>query len=160
MRPNKKPRPHKSDADLRHEGIILVQNAIKARSMAEPLIDKYLCNQAAVSDTNWACYLMQQSIELALKGLIKYYYKDFREGHFVRHNANILIDMFGEVKELREISDILDELKTKTSVMLFKWESISRYKDIRVTKDDIEKIDQLTENLVAFLHRHQYNEEQ
>ena len=147
----------KSEEDLRNEGIVLIQNAIKAQSMAEPLVDSYFCNQSTSSDVNWACYLMQQSIELTLKGLIKYYGEYFREGHFVRFNAKTLEEMSADITELREISDILSELQSGTSVLLFKWESISRYNDLRVTRQNIEKIDQMLDDLMAFIRRHNYN---
>lgn len=146
----------KSDEDLRNEGIVLIQNAIKARSMAEPLIDSYFCNRSTSSDVNWACYLMQQSIELILKGLIKYYGEYFREGHFVRFNAKTLEEMSADIIELREISESLSELQSGTSVLLFKWESISRYNDLRVNRPDIEKIDQMLDDLIAFVRRHKY----
>lgn len=148
---------HKSNEDIRNEGITLINNAIKARTMSEPLIDSYFCGTADISDANWACYMMQQAIELTLKGLIKYYYEDFREGHFIRYNAKMLEDMSSNIKELREISDILSTLQSGLSVMLFKWESISRYKNLYVNKPQIEQIDSLLNDLMAFIHRHEYN---
>ena len=65
--------------------------------------------------------------------------------------------MSADITELREISDILSELQSGTSVLLFKWESISRYNDLRVTRQNIEKIDQMLDDLMAFIRRHNYN---
>ncbi|MBQ8218156.1 MAG: HEPN domain-containing protein [Bacilli bacterium] len=155
---HKKKPVHKSNEDIRNEGIALIKNALKARKMCGPLLDSYFGESADTSDVNWACYLMQQSIELALKGLIKYYYEDFREGHFVRFNAKKLEELSAANAELREISDILSDLQTGVAVTLIKWESISRYKDIIASKSQIEKVDELSENLMLFLRRHDYIE--
>lgn len=147
---------HKGNEDIRNEGIALIKNALKARKMSRPLLDAYFSNIGDTSDLNWACYLMQQSIELSLKGLIKYYYEEFREGHLVRFNAKKLEELSAYNSELREISDILSELQTKLAVTLIKWESISRYKDIIVDKSQVEKVDELNEDLMLFLKRHEY----
>ena len=82
-----------SDREIREEGITLIKNAIKAQHLAEPLIMSYLDNKRNVSDKNWGCYMVQQSIELSIKGIIKYYYSDFIEGHFLKDNAEILDDL-------------------------------------------------------------------
>jgi len=155
-KPYKKKPPHKSNEDLRNEGIALIRNSLKARSICEPLLDSYFGEMDDISDVNWACYLMSQSIELALKGLIKYYYEDFREGHFVRFNAKKVEELSEEYVELREIADILADLQSSLAVTLVKWESISRYKDIFVNKQQIERVDTLLDDLAAFLRRHDF----
>ena len=155
---NKKPVPRrqKSNEDIRNEGIVLMKNSIKVHMMCEPLLMSYFDGSSEPSDVNWACYGLQQTIELALKGLIKYYYEDFKEGHFVSDNAEILEEMSSSIAELREISEVLTELRGKYSVTIMKWESISRYKNIYVAKYQIEHVASLSEELLAFVRRHEY----
>ena len=149
-------KPRKSDEDIRNEGIVLINNALRARSLSEPLLDSYFCGTADVSSINWACYMMQQSIELILKGLIKYYYEDFREGHLVKYNAQFLMELSGAYDELREIYDILLDLSSSLSVMLYKWESFSRYKELYVNKPQIERVNNILDELIPFIRRHNY----
>ncbi len=151
--------PKRSDEDLRNEGRMLIQNAIKARNITEPLLDSIYCNKAEAADTNWACYMLAQAIELALKGLIKYYYENFREGHFVANNAKLLESLSEKNPELREISGTLSDLQTGYSVMLCRWSALGRYKELYVTKPDIEKADEMLDDIVKFLRRHHYESE-
>lgn len=148
--------PRKSDEDLRREGVMLIKNAIKARTMSEPLLDSIYSNTAKPEDLNWACYMMSQSIELALKGLIKYYYESFREGHFVANNAKIIGSLSDKTPELREISGTISDLQTGYSVMLCKWSALGRYKELYVTKKDIQKADDMLDDIIKFLRRHHY----
>ena len=109
-----------SDREIREEGITLIKNAIKAQHLAEPLIMSYLDNKRNVSDKNWGCYMVQQSIELSIKGIIKYYYSDFIEGHFLKDNAEILDDLSNVHHELRELNESLDILRGQFSATLYK----------------------------------------
>lgn len=147
---------HKNDEDLRNEGIVLIQNAIKARNLSESLLDSIYDNRATVADINWACYMISQSIELSIKGLIKYYYESFREGHFVANNAKILESLSEKYSELREISNTLVELQGRYAVMLSRWSALGRYKALYVNKKEIEKADDLLDDIIKFLHRHHY----
>lgn len=153
------PPPNRSDEDLRIEGRILIQNAIKARNLTEPLLDSIYSNRAEVADTNWACYLISQAIELAIKGLIKYYYESFREGHFVANNAKFLESLSEKNPELREISGTLSDLQTGYSVMLCRWAALGRYKELYVNRPDIEKADEMLDDIIKFLRRHHYDSE-
>lgn len=151
-----KVQPRKSDEDLRREGVMLIKNAIKARTMSEPLLDSIYSNTAKPEDFNWACYMMSQAIELALKGLIKYYYESFREGHFVANNAKIIASLSDKNPELREISGTISDLQTGYSVMLCRWSALGRYKELYVTKQDIQKADDMLDDIIKFLRRHHY----
>lgn len=153
------PPPNISDEDLRTEGRILIQNACKARNITEPLLDSIYSNRADVADINWACYMISQSIEIALKGLIKYHYELFREGHFVAHNAKLLESLSEKIPELREISGTLSDLQTGYSVMLCRWAALGRYKELYVTKEDIQKADEMLDDIIKFLRRHHYDSE-
>ena len=151
--------PHrKTDADMRNSGIVLINNALKARSMAEPLLDLVLSDTGTIADRNWSCYMLQQSIELSVKGLIAYYYSEYREGHFLRFNADILVELCNVYDELREIEDRITELQGGVSVMLVKWEAISRYNELKVKKRDIEYAVELADDIMSFIKRHRLNE--
>jgi len=100
--------------------------------------------------------MMSQVIELALKGLIKYYYESFREGHFVANNAKIIESLSDKNPELREISGTISDLQTGYSVMLCRWSALGRYKELYVTKQDIQKADDMLDDIIKFLRRHHY----
>lgn len=155
---NKKPAPRrqKSNEDIRNEGIVLMKNSIKVHTLCEPLLMSYFRGSSESSDVNWACYFLQQTIELSLKGIIKYYYEDFISGHLVSPNAEILEELSATIIELREISDLLIELRGKYSVTIMRWESISRYKNLYVEKYKVEHVASLADELLAFVRRHEY----
>ena len=146
----------KSDDDLREEGIMLIKNSLKAREMSEPLLDKIYSDIAEPADYNWACYMISQSVELALKGMVKYHYESFREGHFVTHNAKLLENMSDKIPELREISESLSLLQTEYAVKLCKWSKLGRYKKLYVKRPIIEKIDTILDDIIKFIRRHHY----
>lgn len=148
--------PKRTDEDLYHDGITLIKNAIKARQMAEPLLDSYKSHTADNSDVNWACYMMAQSIELFIKGLLGYYGEYFREGHFVGKNSELLENLSEVYSELRELQNTFDMLSKegRISVILFRWSNISRYKDIRTNPNEIALAENVLEDLHAFVRRH------
>lgn len=147
--------PKRTDEDLYHDGITLIRNAIKARQMAEPLLDSYKSHTAETADVNWVCYMMAQSIELFIKGLLGYYGEYFREGHFVGKNSEILENLSGVYSELRELQNTFDTLSNegRLSVILFRWSNISRYKDIRTNPNEIALAENVLEDLHAFVRR-------
>lgn len=149
-------RKPRTDADLRQEGIVLLKNSIKAKSIAVDTVEAFINNRNSTADKNWGCYMLQQSVELALKGLIKYYCEDFREGHAVLYNAKLLIDMAGAHSELREIDDVLSQFDERLSSVLYKWQSLARYKDLWVRINDVELVDTLTDSICQFIRRHDY----
>ena len=146
-----------SDREIREEGITLIKNAIKAQHLAEPLIMSYLDNKRNVSDKNWGCYMVQQSIELSIKGIIKYYYSDFIEGHFLKDNAEILDDLSNVHHELRELNESLDILRGQFSATLYKWESTGRYKELYVNDDKIRIGLDVSKDIFRFIRKHELN---
>lgn len=158
MKPVKK--SSKTDLDLQQEGRVLIMNGLKAHSIAVENIEAYLVDPEKITEKNWGCYMLQQSIELILKGLIKYYCEDFREGHLVKYNANFLLELSAKYSELRELSDILNQLvSTRISAEMFKWQSIARYKEIWTKNSYIEQADEISEVLTQYIHRHDYLED-
>lgn len=151
--------PKKCDEDLRNDGITLIRNALKARMISEPLLDSFRSGTAEKSDINWACYMMAQSTELFIKGLVSYYFEYYKEGHFVGNNAKTLESLSDVYVELREISDVISKLQTGIAIALCRWSAIGRYKDLHVTKSDIELADFILDDLSAFVRRHHFNEE-
>lgn len=146
----------RTDAEMRQEGAVLLKNALKAYSISVDSIDHYLADEKQIADKNWGCYMLQQTVELLFKGLIKYYCEDFREGHFVLYNVQMLQNMAAKQKELREISDILNQFDKRLSKVIYKWQSLARYKNLWAKTSDIELVSDLSNSLCQFIRRHDY----
>ena len=155
---NKKPSIR--DEELRMGGIVLIQNALKARFMIEPLINSFENKTETAADKNWSCYMIQQSIELALKGITRYYYTPFAEGHFVPLNVRLLLELTEKHSELNEITDSLLELQGPVvPTILAKWQALSRYKKIYATNENIMHTLDILDDILAFIRRHHMYEE-
>lgn len=149
-------RKPKTDVDLKQEGITLLRNSIKARSIAVGIVEAFLNDCGNSADKNWGCYMLQQSVELALKGLIKFYGEDFREGHYIIYNVQLLSDMASTHTELRELDSVLSQLDDRISKVIYRWQSLARYKDIWAKNSDIELVNDITNSICQFIRRHEY----
>lgn len=147
----------RADVDLQQEGRVLIKHGIKAQSIAIEFIDAYTADKTQIADKDWGCYMLQQSIELLLKGLIKYYGEDYRSGHLVKYNAQLLLTMSEHYPELREIQDTLSTLATTLIASeMQKWQSIARYKELCVKFNAIKQADEISETLVQYIRRYDY----
>lgn len=147
----------KSNDELREEGLLLIRNGLKAYEIGEPLLTDYNTKEektkADSANKNWGCYMTQQSIELLIKGLIKYYGWNFRDGHFISGNAKILSELSERNSILRQLDDTLYTLQSKFSYVLYKWATIGRYVDLYVYAKNIETALNLNKDLYDFIHR-------
>lgn len=153
-----KPRLSKNAEELRLGGISLIKNAIKARQMCEPLLDLYYSGSADSSDVNWICYLTHQSIELGLKGLVSYYLEEYQHGHFLMLNIKTIEDLSLDHPELRELSDLLIDLRGSITVSMNIWQAVCRYRDVVVSKRQIQYAESISNELIEFFRRHKYTE--
>lgn len=140
------------DKELREEGNILLNNARKAWCIAEPLINSYLTDESKIEDINWGSYLLQQSIELSIKGLIKYYYSDFYSGHKVKDNIEILRDLSNAYPALDRLSNVFDSLDSPFSCTLYRWESKGRYKNVYIHKNQITRAIDIINDLLSYIN--------
>lgn len=147
----------KSNIELREEGLVLIRHGLKAREIGEPLLTEYNNKKektkADCSDKNWGCYMTQQSIELIIKGLIKYYGWNYRDGHFISGNAKILSELAERNSILRQLDEPLYTLQSKFSYVLYKWATIGRYVDLYVYPRNIETALEINKELYDFIYK-------
>lgn len=153
--PNKK-----GDRDVRTHARQLIKNGLHIRTKADEDIQTFLADSTKTEEKNWGCFFLQQSLELTIKGLIKYYYEYYQEFHFLKGNAEILLELSEKHSELREIYDDLQALTEDAfSAEINRWEAISRYSELYVFYKNIKTANKISERICEFVRRHNYLKE-
>ena len=97
---------------------------------------------------------MQQSIELIMKGIIKYYGEEYVIGHTTAQNADIIDNLSYEHQELRELNDIYPFLKDlRFSNEMDAIEKRCRYLPYRVIPSIVRDGQQVRDRLIRYVDK-------
>lgn len=117
-----------------------------SRAKANLIMAEHLYTRVGEDDTylDSCCYVLQQSVEMALKYLVEMAGERYAENHDLRANLNILARAdysFPFEKEIRS--------KAK---LLYEWESESRYRESFVAAvQDVQEVFELARGMIRYL---------
>lgn len=146
-----------SDHGMIEEGVMLINKGIKLGIHANEELDDPSNTQDGIGV---GCYLLTQAIELLMKGLINCFGELPQANHVISNCARQLL-MIGEhrVSELNQISASLYDISDKSfTYIIYTWQTAGRYNFLETEKSDIEKAQNVYNDLVRFSRNYQLTE--
>ena len=129
-----------------------IKNGLKALSSANNFIHDYIKSHDD-SDLNWGCFMLQQSMELMLKGIVECYGEESAFGHLISDNSEILQNLYNKVPELKEIDNTLNECNNKAYIFI-SWKTKTRYSVFNATDKNINIAFKICNELKDYIYKH------
>ena len=105
------------------------------------------------SNLNWGCFMLQQAMELMLKGLCETYGEECAFGHMLSDNVEVLKGLYDKAPDLKELDDVLD-IANQKSYIYISWETKSRYSRFNATEKNIEDAFMIADRLKDYIDIH------
>jgi HEPN domain-containing protein len=145
------------DKNMIEEGVMLINKGIKLGFHAcEELND----DNNTQDGIGIGCYMLDQAIELLIKGLVHCFGETTPENHVIKPIARQLIAIYEHrVPELSSILASLEDLSNNHfTYVLHTWQSNGRYYFLDAEKSYVEKAQNVYNDLVRFSRNYQLTE--
>lgn len=89
-----------------------IRNGLRALDSANNFIKNYEKDHYNAS-LNYACFMLQSSMEFFIKGIIEFYGEKPVFSRLISYNCDILQNLYNKIPELKEIDNTLNECNKK-----------------------------------------------
>lgn len=111
----------------------MIENAITWHDIANEYYDKFVRQPEETRFLRVCCHHLQQTAEFAIKGTLEILGVEYRPGHDLEENAELLIDAINNASKenviyapLKSVVDDIQWLSDKSGIII-KWEQKPRY---------------------------------
>lgn len=129
-----------------------IRNGLRALDSANNFIKNYEKDHYNTS-LNYACFMLQSSMEFFIKGIIEFYEEKPVFSHLICYNSDILQNLCNKVPELKEIDNTLNECNKNANIFA-NWNIKYGDNDFKETKENIDIAFKICNELKDYIYKH------